>query len=69
MSSVQAISTICLLVIIRLFLLAFFRDVVWLILSTIVVVLVDFNGIGEIVLLVDYDFVVVFCVSWICYCG
>lgn len=67
MPPVHAISTICLVIL--LFLLALFWDIVWLALRSIVVVLVDLDGIGKVVLLVDYDFVVVFCVSWICYCG
>lgn len=69
MSPVHTLSTICLLVI-RLLLLALFRDVVCLtLIGAIVVVLVDFNRISKIVLLVDYDFVIVFCVPWICYGG
>ena len=68
-SSVHTLSTICLLVI-RLLLLALFRDVVCLtLIGAIVVVLVDFNRISKIVLLVDYDFVIVFCVPWICHSG
>lgn len=67
MSPVHAISTICLVIL--LFLLALFWDIVRLALRSIVVVLVDLDGIGKVVLLVDYDFVVVFCVSWIRYCG
>lgn len=60
-------TTICLVIL--LFLLALFGDVVRLTLRSIVVVLVDLDWIGKVVLLVDYDFVVVFGVSWISYRG
>lgn len=55
---------------ILLFLLILLRNTICLALvGGIVIVLIDFDGIGKIVLLVDYDFVVVFCVSGVCYGG